>query len=158
MLSRFLNFENHVSWCISPSCIIKSKNESGIGSWIDSCVMNRFFFNKTSHQKAKMNRFTVLESQNRLSTSLHHVSGRIFARSHSPLQVVSCFRTEQTNILSVSLSLGLQTFRNRFCSLFCSAHLWKTNSINRWFGRQGAGAGAGGEGRTKQLLKPHSRM
>ena len=31
--------------------------------------MNRFFFNKTSPQKAKMNRFTVLESQNCLSTS-----------------------------------------------------------------------------------------
>ena len=30
--------------------------------------MNRFFFNKTSQQKAKVNRFTVLESQNRLST------------------------------------------------------------------------------------------
>ena len=31
--------------------------------------MNRFFFNKTSQQKAKMNRFTVLESRNRLSTN-----------------------------------------------------------------------------------------
>ena len=31
--------------------------------------MNQFFSNKTSYQKAKMNRFTVLESQNRLSTS-----------------------------------------------------------------------------------------
>ena len=38
-----------------------------------------------------------------------------------PPQVVSGLRTEQTNILP--LSLGLQTFRNRFCSLFCSAHL-----------------------------------
>ena len=32
--------------------------------------MNRFFFNKTSQQKVKMNRFTVLESWNRLSTTL----------------------------------------------------------------------------------------
>ena len=31
--------------------------------------MNRFFFNKTSQQKAKMNQFTVLESRNRLSTN-----------------------------------------------------------------------------------------
>ena len=31
--------------------------------------MNRFFFNKTSQQKVKMNQFTVLESRNRLSTS-----------------------------------------------------------------------------------------
>ena len=30
--------------------------------------MNQFFFNKTSQQEAKMNRFTVLESRNRLST------------------------------------------------------------------------------------------
>ena len=30
--------------------------------------MNRFFFNKTSQQKVKMNRFMVLESWNRLST------------------------------------------------------------------------------------------
>ena len=32
--------------------------------------MNRFFFNKTFQQKAKMNLFTVLESRNRLSTKL----------------------------------------------------------------------------------------
>ena len=31
--------------------------------------MNWFFFNKTSQQKDKLNRFTVLESRNRLSTS-----------------------------------------------------------------------------------------
>ena len=31
--------------------------------------MNRFFFNKTSQQKVKMNRFTVLESQNWLRTT-----------------------------------------------------------------------------------------
>ena len=30
--------------------------------------MSRFFFNKNSQQKVKMNRFTVLESRNRLST------------------------------------------------------------------------------------------
>ena len=37
--------------------------------------MNRFFFNKTSQQEAKMNQFTVLESLNRLSTNLG--SGRV---------------------------------------------------------------------------------
>ena len=32
-------------------------------------IMYLFFFNKTSHQKAKMNRFTVLDSRNWLSTN-----------------------------------------------------------------------------------------
>ena len=35
--------------------------------------MNRFFYNKTSQQKVKMNRFTVLESRNRLSIRLDNV-------------------------------------------------------------------------------------
>ena len=46
--------------------------------------MNRFFFNKTSQQKVKMNRFTVLESRNRLSTNADCKSGRArFFRAHS---------------------------------------------------------------------------
>ena len=35
------------------------------------CMESILFQNKTSPQKAKMNRFTVLESQNRPSTSLN---------------------------------------------------------------------------------------
>ena len=38
-------------------------------AFTDSYVMNQFFLNKTSNQKAKLDQFTVLESKHHVSTS-----------------------------------------------------------------------------------------
>ena len=48
--------------------------------------LNQFFFNKTSPQNAKMNRFMVLESQNRLSTSQNQ---RLLVRKALPQTTVN---------------------------------------------------------------------
>ena len=65
VLSRFLKTVYRVSWYInfhvSPI----------LWNWIDESIhgVYRFFSTQPITKKAKMNRFTVLESQNRLSTS-----------------------------------------------------------------------------------------
>ena len=51
--------------------------------------MNLFFFNKTSHQKVKMNRFTVLESWNRFSTSRYSQCGAKLWWTHAQVAWVS---------------------------------------------------------------------
>ena len=65
VLSRFLKTVYRVSWYtnfhVSPI----------LWNWIDESIhgVYRFFSTQPITKKAKMNRFTVLESQNRLSTS-----------------------------------------------------------------------------------------
>ena len=69
VLRLFSNFEYFVS-CFINTCVLQREWKLiAPWSWIDSCLMNQLFSNKSSHQKVKMSQITVLARWSRHSTN-----------------------------------------------------------------------------------------
>ena len=91
--------------------------------------MNQFFLNKTSPQKAKMNRFMVLESQNHLSTNRHrHLLHPSFFRAPASSRLWendSCSsRSHTSHSLSRSLTLPVCQSARHSVGLCLPAFAW----------------------------------